>query len=254
MLEAVNLQKSFDIGSKNKKFIALDSVSLSIGLGEWVGVVGESGSGKTTLAKVLMHMISYDSGEIRFNSKLIKNLSPKELKSYYRHIQMIFQSPLSSFSPKRKIASYVIEPLKNYRLCKKDDFFETAKKLLQDVGLDEDKLYRYPHELSGGELQRVVIARAIGMKPSLIIFDEATSALDVKTQAQIVELLLELKQKNNFSAIFISHNIALAHKVASKIYVMRDAKVVEEYQSNELMSPTRDLYTKMLIESAHLSR
>ena len=247
MLSAINISKYFTAGLKKERFTALDCVNLHVRADEWIGVVGESGSGKTTLAQILMQIQKDYSGEVRFNDAPIVNL-----RCYYRHVQMIFQNPLSSFSPKMKIENYITEPLVNYKIYSKKDAKRRAKELLVDVGLSEDKIDRYPHELSGGELQRVAIARVIGMKPSLIIFDEATSALDVRTQAQIIELLLGLKKKLNFSAIFISHNIALVQKISTRIYVMKEGKVVEEFGVDELLSKERNAYTKLLVESAQL--
>ncbi|NKQ41778.1 MAG: ABC transporter ATP-binding protein [Sulfurovum sp.] len=252
ILEIDRLSKSFNTDIKKEPIRVLDCASITLDANEWVGVVGESGCGKSTLAKIIMQALSSDNGEIKFDNKSIKNLNKQELRNYYKGVQMVFQDPLSSFSPRVKIATHLSEALINFGICSKKKSLNMSKKLLEDVGLSVDKLHRYPSELSGGELQRVAIARAISVSPKIIIFDEATSALDVRTEAQIIKLLHDMKQTKNFSAIFISHNIALVHNIASRIYVMKDGKIVEEYLSKDIHSPNRREYTKLLIEAASL--
>jgi len=143
MLEANNISKHFPSPLGKEYFVALDNVSVYVGKNEWIGIVGESGSGKTTLIKVIMQMIKSDAGEVKFEGENIK-----DLRQFYRRVQMVFQNPLSSFSPKMTIASYVMEPLSNYNICEKTAMLDVARDLLRDVGLDADTLDRYPHELS----------------------------------------------------------------------------------------------------------
>jgi len=251
ILKLSSVSKSFGVKNKSK-ITVLENINMEVNDGEWIGIVGESGSGKSTLAKIIMQMIPYDSGDIYFDGILKKDLIGKALSDYYKNIQMIFQDPLSAFSPRMRIEQFIIEPLINFGFYDKNRAISVAEELLDDVGLDRDKLQSYPHELSGGELQRVAIARTMGIGAKLIIFDEATSALDTKTQAKIIALLQELNAKKGFSAIFISHNIALIHKISNRTYVMKRGRIVEEFPSKELLQADRNTYTKLLVDAARL--
>lgn len=162
---------------------------------------------------------------------------------------MIFQDPLATFSPRMKIGTYIMEPFLNFNILHKKEAFAFAEELLEMVGLEKEFMNRYPHELSGGQLQRVVIARAIGLNPDLIICDECTSALDVTIQQQILQLLIDLRVKTNFSCIFITHDLAVAESICDKLYVMYEGEIIEEIHSNHLKRDAKHPYTKKLLNS-----
>jgi len=244
VLELQRIRKVFKI--QKDEFVALDNINFSLQEGEWIGLVGESGSGKSTLARVITQISAHSNGDIFYMGKNTTKMCKVEKRNFSKNIQIVFQNPLSTFSQRMKIGKYLIEALVNYKIQDKKAATERAKILLEKVGLSADFMDRYPHQLSGGELQRIVITRAMTVEPSVIIFDEATSDLDVTTQRQILELLIGLKKKTNFAAIFVSHDIALVQKLADRIYVMLDGKVVESFKKENLRSDNRKEYTKLL--------
>lgn len=228
---------------------AVHNSSLTVKQGEWIGIVGESGCGKSTLARIICHLVEIDEGCMLFKGQDVTNINKKMLREFYKSVQMIFQDPLSTFSPRMRIGEYVSEPFINFKLLKKKEAAQYAKELLKLVGLPADFTEKYPHELSGGQLQRVVIARAVGVKPDLIICDEITSALDVSIQQQIMQLLIELKNKNHFSNLFITHDLALAESVCDRIYVMHAGEIVEVIESHHIVRDAQHPYTKKLISA-----
>ncbi|PAB60132.1 ABC transporter ATP-binding protein [Anaeromicrobium sediminis] len=248
ILELKDIHKNFR-DNTGKTFKAVNNVSLTLEKGECVGIVGESGCGKSTIARIISHLIESSEGKVIFKGEDITSLKNKSLKEYYKSVQMIFQDPLSTFSPRMKIGSYLIEPFINFNMMNKKRAWEYAKELLEIVGLNKDYMNKYPNELSGGQLQRVVIARAIGLKPDIIICDECTSALDVSIQQQIIRLLLEIREKTNFSSIFITHDLALAESICDKIYVMYLGEIVEIIEGQNIVKNAKHPYTKMLLDS-----
>ena len=248
LLALKGITKRFNNG-KGTAIQALKHSSLTVQKGEWVGIVGESGCGKSTIARVICQLEALDEGSIFFKGQDVTNINKKSLKDYYKSVQMIFQDPLSTFSPRMRIGDYVSEPFINFKILKKKEAIQYAKELLELVGLPVDFTEKYPHELSGGQLQRVVIARAVGIKPDLIICDEITSALDVSIQQQIMQLLMELKHKNNFSNVFITHDLALAESICDRIYVMHAGEIVEVLESHHMVRDAKHPYTKKLISS-----
>ncbi len=248
IFEMRDIHKAFR-GHTGENVSALEAVNIKVNSGECVGIVGESGSGKSTLAKLILHLIPVTSGQIFFKGKDITRLSKKELKAYYRLVQMVFQDPLSTFSPKMKIGSYLLEPFLHYEHMKRSDGHKKAVELLKMVGLCETYINKYPHELSGGELQRVVMARAIGINPDLIICDEATSALDVSLQKQTIELLKDLRKNNQFSALFITHDLALAERICDRTYVMYQGRIVETLVEDDIVESAENPYTRKLLDS-----
>lgn len=237
-----NISKTFKV-NKNKELEALKNVNIRLKKGECVGIVGESGCGKSTLARIIVGIEKKTSGKIIFDNKEIENISKS------KDIQMIFQNPLSSFSSRMKIVDYMWEPLRNFfKLSKKDAIF-TIKKSLIDVGLDESALEKYPHEFSGGQLQRITIARAIMTKPKLIVCDEITSALDVSVQKQILELLKKLQKDLGLSYLFIGHDLAVVQEISQRIIVMYMGEIVEELKSVDLKNKASHPYTKLLLNS-----
>ncbi|WP_335942594.1 ABC transporter ATP-binding protein [Fusobacterium polymorphum] len=237
-----NISKTFKV-DKNKELKALKNVNIQLKKGECIGIVGESGCGKSTLSRIIVGIEKKTSGKIIFDNKEIEGISK------IKDIQMIFQNPLSSFNPRMKIVDYMWEPLRNYFKLSKKDSIPLIKKSLIDVGLDENALEKYPHEFSGGQLQRITIARAIIIKPKLIVCDEITSALDVSVQKQILELLKKLQEDLGLSYLFIGHDLAVVQDVSQKIVVMYMGEIVEELNSIDLKSKAKHPYTKLLLNS-----
>ena len=237
-----NISKTFKV-DKNKELKALKNVNIQLKKGECIGIVGESGCGKSTLARIIVGIERKTSGKIIFDNKEIEGISKT------KDIQMIFQNPLSSFNPRMKIVDYMWEPLRNYFKLSKKDSIPFIKKSLIDVGLDENALEKYPHEFSGGQLQRITIARAIIIKPKLIVCDEITSALDVSVQKQILELLKKLQKDLDLSYLFIGHDLAVVQDISQKIVVMYMGEIVEKLDSVDLKSKTKHPYTKLLLNS-----
>lgn len=237
-----NISKTFKV-DKNKELQALKNINIRLKKGECIGIVGESGCGKSTLARIIVGIERKTSGKIIFDNKEIEGISKT------KDIQMIFQNPLSSFNPRMKIVDYMWEPLRNYFKLSKKDSIPLIKKSLMDVGLDENTLEKYPHEFSGGQLQRITIARAIIIKPKLIVCDEITSALDVSVQKQILELLKKLQKDLDLSYLFIGHDLAVVQDISQKIVVMYMGEIVEELDSVDLKSKAKHPYTKLLLNS-----
>ena len=237
-----NISKTFKV-DKNKELQALKNINIRLKKGECIGIVGESGCGKSTLARIIVGIERKTSGKIIFDNKEIEGISKT------KDIQMIFQNPLSSFNPRMKIVDYMWEPLRNYFKLSKKDSIPFIKKSLIDVGLDENALEKYPHEFSGGQLQRITIARAIIIKPKLIVCDEITSALDVSVQKQILELLKKLQKDLDLSYLFIGHDLAVVQDISQKIVVMYMGEIVEKLDSVDLKSKTKHPYTKLLLNS-----
>ena len=237
-----NISKTFKV-DKNKELQALKNINIKLKEGECIGIVGESGCGKSTLARIIVGIERKTLGKIIFDNKEIEGISKT------KDIQMIFQNPLSSFNPRMKIVDYMWEPLRNYFKLSKKDSIPFIKKSLIDVGLDENALEKYPHEFSGGQLQRITIARAIIIKPKLIVCDEITSALDVSVQKQILELLKKLQKDLDLSYLFIGHDLAVVQDISQKIVVMCMGEIVEELDSVDLKSKAKHPYTKLLLNS-----
>ena len=237
-----NISKTFKV-DKNKELQALKNINIKLKKGECIGIVGESGCGKSTLARIIVGIERKSSGKIIFDNKEIEGISKT------KDIQMIFQNPLSSFNPRMKIVDYMWEPLRNYFKLSKKDSIPFIKKSLIDVGLDENALEKYPHEFSGGQLQRITIARAIIIKPKLIVCDEITSALDVSVQKQILELLKKLQKDLDLSYLFIGHDLAVVQDISQKIVVMYMGEIVEKLDSVDLKSKAKHPYTKLLLNS-----
>ena len=237
-----NISKTFKV-DKNKELQALKNINIRLKKGECIGIVGESGCGKSTLARIIVGIERKTSGKIIFDNKEIEGISKT------KDIQMIFQNPLSSFNPRMKIIDYMWEPLRNYFNLSKKDSIPLIKKSLIDVGLDENALEKYPHEFSGGQLQRITIARAVVIKPKLIVCDEITSALDVSVQKQILELLKKLQEDLGLSYLFIGHDLAVVQDISQKIVVIYMGEIVEELNSIDLKTKAKHPYTKLLLNS-----
>ena len=231
---------------------AVDNVNFYLKKGETLGVVGESGSGKTTLGLALLRLIN-SHGKIEFNNERIDNLKPGVLKKKRSLVQVVFQDPFGSLNPRMTVGDIIGEGLivhkKEMDLNKRQ---ETVSRVLEDVGLETDSMKHYPHEFSGGQRQRIAIARALVLKPQLILLDEPTSSLDRSVQFQIIELLKELQKKYGLSYIFISHDLKLVRKIASRTMVMKNGCVVEEGRTEEIFKNPEKEYTQKLMKASFL--
>jgi ABC-type oligopeptide transport system ATPase subunit len=248
VLQIQGVDKVFE-GDDGKKAGALKQVSFSLYPGECLGIVGESGSGKSTLARVVTHLTEVSRGTIHLQGQTITAMRGAALKNYYQRVQMIFQDPLGTFSPRMKIGEYMVEPFLNLGIMSKKETLQYAQELLVRVELSAGMMTRYPSELSGGQLQRVVTARCVGLKPEIIICDEATSALDVTIQQQIINLFQKLRNDSGFSSLFITHDLALAETICDRILVMYKGEVVERPTGDDIVCEAAHPYTVELIQS-----
>ena len=228
---------------------AVDDVSLEIRKGETFGVVGESGCGKSTLGRTLIRLIDPTDGHIYLNGEDISKLKGADLKAMRRKMQIIFQDPSACLNPRRTVRQILMEPFEIHKMDKDQDVEARIMELLQLVGLDSYHLSRYPHELSGGQKQRIGIARALALKPDLIVCDEAVSALDVSVQAQVLNLLQELKQKLGLTYFFISHNLNVVYQVSDRVGVMYLGKMVEIADYDQLYEKRYHPYTEALLSA-----
>lgn len=245
-LAVSNLKKTYHKGKIS--IPAVDDVSFRLRKGECLALVGESGSGKSTVAKMITGLETTDEGAIRLAGKNIIGLKGKAQRDVYRDIQMVFQMPVDSFNPRIKLGNGIMESMINQGISR-DEARVSALEYLSICELGPEFADRYPHQVSGGECQRASIARAIAIKPQLLICDEATSALDVTVQAQIMKLLTQLKKEFGMSQLMICHDLALVQEVCDRVLVMHHGQVVEEGSPDEIiMNPQAD-YTKKLIES-----
>jgi peptide/nickel transport system ATP-binding protein len=243
------LSKKF-FSRKRNYLKACDEINFEIYEGETLGLVGESGCGKTTLGRTILRLIEPTSGKITYKNTDITELSNSKLRKLRKEIQIIFQDPYSSLNPRITIGRAILEPMKVHSLHKND---KTRKQkvieLLERVGLTESQLNRYPHEFSGGQRQRIVIARTLAVEPKFIICDESVSALDVSVQAQVLNLLNELKHERNFTYLFISHDLSVVKFMSDRIAVMKDGRIQELGDADKIYySPTTE-YTRSLIEA-----
>ncbi len=226
---------------------AVEEVSLTLRRGEALGLVGESGSGKSTLARSVVGLVTPTSGEIRIDGKLLGKMSQADRALWHRKVQMIFQDPLSSLNPKMSVAAALAEPLAVHRLCPSAEINRRVAALMHEVGLDEELAERRPHQLSGGQCQRVGIARALAVEPELLLADEPTSALDVTIQAQILNLLMHLRESRGLTMLFISHDLAVVRHLCQRVAVMRHGQLIESGSVEELFERPRHDYTRQLL-------
>jgi len=228
---------------------AVDDVSFYIKEREILGIVGESGCGKSTLGKLIGRIIEPDQGDILFNGDNIFSYKNEKLKAYRRACQLIFQDPYGSLNPRMKIGDAILEPILCHKLMSKSKGKDYVNELLLKTGLSESHYQRYPHEFSGGQRQRIAIARALAVKPKLLLCDECISALDVSVQAQIINLLLDLRESEGLSIFFIAHDLAAVRFISDRILVMNNGKVVESGDAVAIYENPTHPYTQKLIES-----
>lgn len=247
ILQVNNLTKKFI--SKKSSVTAVDDVSFYLNEGESIGFVGESGCGKSTLARCIVKLYDDMEGKILYKDRDVLKMSPKELQDYRKDVQMIFQDPYSSINPRKKAGEIIGEGLINLGGRSKRDIKDEVIEVMKITGLSEYHYDRYPHEFSGGQRQRIGVARALALSPKLLIADEPTSALDVSIQAQIINLLLELKEKYKISMIFITHDMAVVEHVADKIAVMYMGEIVEFQKTENIFKNPMHPYTKALLSA-----
>lgn len=255
LLQARDLKKHFPLFAgifrrQVNSVKAVDGVSFEVKEGEVLGVVGESGSGKSTVGRTAIRLIEPTAGQVFFDGQDMQNLSRDEMLRMRREIQMVFQDPYASLNPRKTIGEAVGEPLAYHGIVRsKADREAFVVEILQQVGLSADALNRYPHEFSGGQQQRICIGRAIAMNPRLIVCDEAVSALDVSVQAQVLNLLGDLKQELGLSYLFISHDLSVVRHICDRVLVMYLGKVMETAPVDELFNNPKHPYTQALLSA-----
>ena len=251
-----NLKKYFPVRSDalfsaSKSLVkAVDGVDLAIQPGEIIGLVGESGCGKTTLVNVLLRLEEPTEGNISFDGVDITSMSQKSLRDHVRkHIQIVFQDPFWSLNPRMLVRDVIGEPLIVHEKMPLLELISRVEDLLETVGLPRDSVYKYPHEFSGGQRQRIAIARSLALQPKLVVLDEPTSSIDILSQAQILDLLMQLKEKLGLTYILISHDLSVVHYMSNRIIVMYLGKVVEQGPADTVFSTPVHPYTQALFNA-----
>lgn len=254
IIDVADLKKYFPVKrkafAKHEWLKAVDDINFSIKDGAVFALVGESGSGKSTVARLVLKLIQPTSGKIVFRGKNISELKGDSLREFRKSVQIIFQDPFSSLNPRMTVFDTISEPLKIHKLVKRSELKDKVVSLLSSVGLQTDVLNRYPHEFSGGQRQRICIARALAVSPEVIVADEPLSALDVSIQAQILNILQELKRQSSISFLFISHELRVVQYFSDEVAVMYLGKIIEYSKADELFSNPLHPYTIELLSSA----
>lgn len=253
LLSIKNLSKEFPLKSswfsgKKESVKAVTNVSFDVEEGKVLGLVGESGCGKSTLGRTILKLIEPNGGQILFQGQDITNYSAKQMRPLRKEMQMIFQDPFSSLNPRMTIGSILMEPLMIHNIVPKTRRLDKVVELLETVGLSERAMQKYPHEFSGGQRQRIGIARALAVNPKLIIADEPVSALDISIQAQIINLLMELKDKLGLTLIFIAHDLKVVEHISDEICVMYLGRMMERFPADQLDQAMHP-YTKSLLSA-----
>lgn len=228
---------------------ALNNVSFDIRVGETFGVVGESGCGKSTLARCLLRLLQPTSGRIIFENEDLLSMGDENMRRMRRRMQIVLQNPFSSLNPRLNGLELVAEPLRAHRSLSRKELRDRVVELLAEVGLNSEFLSRHPHQLSGGQAQRIALARALALSPAFIILDEPTSALDVSVQAQIINLLLRLQRQRGLTYLFITHDLSVTQHISDRIAVMYLGKFVEETSSEDIFAAPQHPYTQALLSS-----
>lgn len=254
LLEVDKLRKFFPIhGGVLQRVVnnvqAVNDVSFNINAGEVVGLVGESGSGKTTVGRTLLRLEDATSGAVRFGGADVMQLDAKEMRSYRKRMQIVFQDPYASLNPREKIRQVLTHPLALHKIGDPSEREDRVVALLEKVGLSRDQLDRYPHEFSGGQRQRIGIARALAVQPEFIVADEPVSALDVSIQAQVINLLEDLKNDLNLTMLFIAHDLGVVEHICDRVIVMYLGRVMEIATAADLYARPNHPYTQALLSA-----
>ena len=254
ILSVRDVKKHFDVregllARKVGNVYAVDGISFDIARGETLGLVGESGCGKSTVGRLVLRLLDLTAGEVHLKGVDISGLSRSEILPHRREMQMVFQDPYSSLNPKLSAGSLVSEPLKNFKQGSSVEIDQRVQMLFERVGFKREAMERYPHEFSGGQRQRLGIARALALNPSLIVADEPVSALDVSVQAQVINLLIDLQEEFNLALLFISHDLAVVEHVSHRIAVMYVGKLVEITDTRTLFKNPLHPYTQALLSA-----
>ena len=253
-ISKVFVNKSHTMFGKAEPFLAVDHVSIDIQPGEIVGIVGESGSGKSTLGEILGGLQKPTEGTVYYQGKDISTLRKNDYKTYRANVQFIFQNPQESMDPHYKIKNILAEPLSVLQKRSYEEVKDQIETMMKNVGLNQDSLEKYPSMLSGGQCQRIAIARALLLKPQLLICDECVSALDVSVQASILNLLRSMQKEFKTAMLFISHDIGVVRYICDRVIVMKKGKVVEQGKAIDVVADPKDDYTKVLVASSTFER
>lgn len=255
MIEVTDLETNFSTGFIHRRVVrAVDGVSFWIEEGETLGLVGESGCGKTTLGRSILRLIEPDRGRIVVDGTDVTALSRSELRRFRPRMQMIFQDAYASLNPRMRVSESVAEPLKIHRMGSRADIDRKVRELIEEVGLNEEHLNRRPYELSGGQNQRVALARVLALKPKFLVADEPTSALDVSVQAQILNLIRDLGRDYRMTCLYISHDLGVTRAMSSRVAVMLEGRIVEIGRTADVFDRPCHPYTQKLVDAALAGR
>jgi oligopeptide/dipeptide ABC transporter ATP-binding protein len=254
VLEVKGLTKHFPVrkgifSRLSAKVHAVDGVSFAIGAGETLGLVGESGCGKSTTGRLILKLIEPTAGEVRLDGARIDGLSRADMRPYRQDLQVVFQDPYASLNPRMRARDIVAEPMRNFSRVSGSGIEDQVAALFGKVGLRRDQMPRYPHEFSGGQRQRLVIARALALRPKLIVCDEAVSALDVSVQAQVINLLADLQRDFRVAYLFIAHDLAVVEHISHRVAVMYLGRIVELAEKRALFARPQHPYTEALLSA-----
>jgi oligopeptide transport system ATP-binding protein len=254
LIEVKNLSKKFPVKKslfgRSMEFLqAVNNVSFDVYKGETFSIVGESGCGKSTARKLLLRLLDADQGEVSYKGQNIMEMNKKSLRELRKEMQVVFQDPYASLDPKWRIGNIIGEPLRIHGIGNAEERYQKVVSLMEEVGLRSEYYYRYPHEFSGGQRQRVGIARALALDPEVIIADEPISALDVSIQAQVLNMMKRLQEKNGLTYIFISHDLSIVRHISDRVAVMYLGEIVEVAETTKLFTDPKHPYTQALISS-----